>query len=264
VKIHRYRGLQRAREPHQPLVKVCALAAADRWRQIAARMRVDQMQANGCGFVDDQIILRENRDQAIWIEPEMIGQLVSPSAQIDKKKLILGSDFFQQDMRNEADEAGIVIELYHRQSPRGILAWFRVRRDEGYSIAMCALAPLDLSSGLTRRWVGLFRRTCGDLLVRFFILRSRLRVQRASGFPAPSIVSRDNVLASLGRNLRRGNADACQLFAVIARSESDEAIQPPRSWHRPWIASRSLSSDAHSRDPLARNDGWKANRLSET
>src|SRR5256885_9785881 len=39
---------------------------------------------------------------------------------------------------------------------------------------------------------------------------------------------------------------------------SDEAIHS--SFAAPWIASRSLSSGAHSRDPLARNDegivGW--------
>ena len=34
--------------------------------------------------------------------------------------------------------------------------------------------------------------------------------------------------------------------------QSDEAIQ--LLFSRPWIASRSLSSGAHSRDPLARND----------
>jgi hypothetical protein len=39
---------------------------------------------------------------------------------------------------------------------------------------------------------------------------------------------------------------------VIARSEATEAIQP--SGAASWIASRSLSSGAHSRDPLARND----------
>jgi hypothetical protein len=33
---------------------------------------------------------------------------------------------------------------------------------------------------------------------------------------------------------------------------SDEAIHP--SFATPWIASRSLSSGAHSRDPLAHND----------
>jgi hypothetical protein len=40
---------------------------------------------------------------------------------------------------------------------------------------------------------------------------------------------------------------------VIARSASDEAIHT--CFAEPWIASRSLSSGAHSRDPLARNDG---------
>jgi hypothetical protein len=34
---------------------------------------------------------------------------------------------------------------------------------------------------------------------------------------------------------------------------SDEAIQ--RTEKQGWIASRSLSSGAHSRDPVARNDG---------
>jgi hypothetical protein len=47
----------------------------------------------------------------------MIGPLVSASAEIDEHQLVLGADFFQHDMRNEADKAGIVIELYHRQSP---------------------------------------------------------------------------------------------------------------------------------------------------
>jgi len=48
--------------------------------------------------------------------------------------------------------------------------------------------------------------------------------------------------------------DGATQTIVIARSVSDEAIQ--LSTRRdPWIASRSLSSGAHSRDPLARNDG---------
>ena len=38
-------------------------------------------------------------------------------------------------------------------------------------------------------------------------------------------------------------------------STCDEAIQLSLSQRRSWIASRSLSSGAHSRDPLARNDG---------
>jgi len=40
---------------------------------------------------------------------------------------------------------------------------------------------------------------------------------------------------------------------VIARSETDEAIQLSQRITF-WIASWSLSSGAHSRDPLARND----------
>src|SRR5580700_5509699 len=43
-----------------------------------------------------------------------------------------------------------------------------------------------------------------------------------------------------------------QLFPVIARSASDEAIHS--YFVVRWIASRSLSSGAHSRDPLALND----------
>src|ERR1019366_7093824 len=42
---------------------------------------------------------------------------------------------------------------------------------------------------------------------------------------------------------------------VIARGTCDEAIHSsPAAFAAPWIASRSLSSGAHSRDPLARND----------
>jgi hypothetical protein len=41
-------------------------------------------------------------------------------------------------------------------------------------------------------------------------------------------------------------------YIVIARSEADEAIH--RAARQRWIASWSLSSGAHSRDPLARND----------
>jgi hypothetical protein len=43
--------------------------------------------------------------------------------------------------------------------------------------------------------------------------------------------------------------------AQRAKAESDEAIHS--SFARLWIASRSLSSGARSRDPLARNDGLK-------
>jgi hypothetical protein len=49
---------------------------------------------------------------------------------------------------------------------------------------------------------------------------------------------------------RRGNADSH--LDVIARSEATKQSIVAVLWL--WIASRSLSSGAHSRDPLARND----------
>jgi hypothetical protein len=42
-------------------------------------------------------------------------------------------------------------------------------------------------------------------------------------------------------------------FTVIA----SDAKQSSSPWKKEWIASRSLSSGAHSRDPLARNDGTR-------
>jgi TetR/AcrR family transcriptional regulator len=52
---------------------------------------------------------------------------------------------------------------------------------------------------------------------------------------------------------RPGDAVASALAtAVIARSEATK--QSSGAWAILWIASRSLSSGAHSRDPLARND----------
>src|SRR6202035_4165548 len=51
------------------------------------------------------------------------------------------------------------------------------------------------------------------------------------------------------------NACYLRFFRVIARS-SDGAIHTScLLYTERWIASRSLSSGAHSRDPLARNDG---------
>jgi hypothetical protein len=49
-----------------------------------------------------------------------------------------------------------------------------------------------------------------------------------------------------------GGEEGHRFFNVIARSDSDEAIHT--CFAAMWIASRSLSSGAHSRDPLARND----------
>jgi hypothetical protein len=46
------------------------------------------------------------------------------------------------------------------------------------------------------------------------------------------------------------------VFCRHCEERSDEAIHS--SFAAAWIASRSLSSGAHSCDPLARNDGFKA------
>src|SRR6267143_3907756 len=69
-------------------------------------------------------------------------------------------------------------------------------------------------------------------------------------FPAPSVFEGDVFSITSGAS-RRENANVCQV-PVIARSE---ATKQSILCAARWIASRSLSSGAHSRDPLARNDG---------
>jgi hypothetical protein len=64
-------------------------------------------------------------------------------------------------------------------------------------------------------------------------------------------------LAQFSGRRETGHAIASLIHFVIARSE---ATKQSRTFaFKPWIASRSLSSGAHSRDPLARNDGFNAN-----
>ena len=108
---------------------------------------------------------------------------------------------------------------------------------------------------------GDFRWTRGDYARVLFTLHARLRVHWAPGIPH----------ALLGRTIFMHDPDAIgaagmRTLAVIARSdlsavaqrakaESDEAIQLSFSLRQSWIASRSLSSGARSRDPLARKDG---------
>jgi hypothetical protein len=82
-------------------------------------------------------------------------------------------------------------------------------------------------------------------------------VQRAPGIPrsplgvAPRPLSGESIPCNNSGASCRGNAKVC-FIRVIARSEATK--QSILSSAR-WIASRSLSSGAHSRDPLARNDG---------
>jgi hypothetical protein len=55
----------------------------------------------------------------------------------------------------------------------------------------------------------------------------------------------------------QGREIADSHLVVTERSTCDEAIQLSNLRRQSWIASLSLSSGAHSRDPLARNDGLK-------
>jgi hypothetical protein len=90
--------------------------------------------------------------------------------------------------------------------------------------------------------------------VHFFCTQGS-RVQPASGIPCALSVPG----ASIDPRAR-ANPATRTILLVIARSEATkQSISPPAE---AWIASRSLSSGAHSRDPLARNDeGLRSNAL---
>jgi hypothetical protein len=78
----------------------------------------------------------------------------------------------------------------------------------------------------------------------------RPRVQRAPGLPCALCLLGANVIANLGRMESRecGSVPHRHCEEHLRRSN-------PVFLCGLWIASRSLSSGAHSRDPLARNDG---------
>src|SRR5206468_9015470 len=73
----------------------------------------------------------------------------------------------------------------------------------------------------------------------------------------PLISRRANQDANLGRNAPRDRETNIHVIA----SEAKQSIATSRTER--WIASRSLSSGAHSRDPLARNDGREVARETE-
>jgi hypothetical protein len=123
--------------------------------------------------------------------------------------------------------------------------------------------------------------TCGLTRVRFLAhsLHTGLRAQSAPGFPAPSDEEGANESANPGRS-RRGNENAC-LSTVIASEAKQSSYRVGDRWIASAFAqsasadsqpcgacaasgegsSRSLSSGARSRDPLApRNDGvtWRS------
>src|SRR6266576_148829 len=93
-----------------------------------------------------------------------------------------------------------------------------------------------------------------------FILHARLWAHRAPGIPCALCLLGEWFLQTSGAS-RREIAESCfgNWGNVIARSESDEAIHS--YFAATWIASRSLSSGARSRDPLApRNDDGTKSR----
>jgi hypothetical protein len=90
-------------------------------------------------------------------------------------------------------------------------------------------------------------------LVCFFHLHARLRVHWASGIPCALVFLGERFMHNSGAS-RRGIADAYSTSLRGAKRRSN----PLSPLLRLWIASRSLSSGARSRDPLARNDGQDA------
>src|SRR5450759_5588074 len=92
------------------------------------------------------------------------------------------------------------------------------------------------------------------LVCFFYFAREAAGASCARHSPRPLIGEGRTLLAKLGRIARR----ECEVIsAVIARSEATKQSRLSTSLRQSWIASRSLSSGAHSRDPLARNDVLK-------
>jgi len=81
-----------------------------------------------------------------------------------------------------------------------------------------------------------------------FLLHARLRAHQAPGIPRALFIERAKRNEHLAQSTRGEIANVC--LTVIA-SAAKQSIYPLAAT---WIASRSLSSGARSRDPLARND----------
>jgi hypothetical protein len=110
-----------------------------------------------------------------------------------------------------------------------------------------------------RRECRVFRGTCGDYArVLYFILHARLRVHWAPGIPLRppgrnGSTTRAHRAAGMRSCVRRHCEERLVRRSSTSEGGSDEAIHS--FVLALWIASQSLSSGAHSRDPLARNDG---------
>ncbi len=106
-------GLQRVGQPHQPLVEVRPLGAAQRRREPGLRMGVAQVQRDGRGFVQDQVAVDQHRDQAVGIEPQIGRLLVGLGRARNQHPLVGHADFLEQDVRHHGGGARVVMQLDH-------------------------------------------------------------------------------------------------------------------------------------------------------
>src|SRR5258707_12205060 len=109
---------------------------------------------------------------------------------------------------------------------------------------------------IARGMPGYFRCTCGDYARVLYLFRTRgYGCIGHPAFPAPSVLRGANGFCKTSGASRRENAKAhLELERRHCEEQSDEAIHSSFTRRN---ASRSLSSGARSRDPLARNDGLK-------
>src|SRR5712672_1328958 len=114
---------------------------------------------------------------------------------------------------------------------------------------------------IARGMPGDFRCDRGDYTRVLSTLHTRLRAHRAPGIPCALYFIGRTFLQNLGRLAPRDRGVVFELgqrhceerlvrCSSTSEGGSDEAIHS--SFVAPWIASRSLSSGAHSCDPLAR------------
>src|SRR5258705_9560427 len=106
---------------------------------------------------------------------------------------------------------------------------------------------------IARGMPGDFRCTCGDYVC---LLHTAHEAAGAAGtrHSLRPLFIEGHCLAKLGRLAPRERG-VVSGFDVVARSAATKQSTLLYLRRQQWIASRSLSSGARSRDPLARNDG---------
>lgn len=97
----------------RPSIPYCA----GRKRQLGFRMCIGEMQSNGSRLIQHQAAVLEHRDEPIGIELQILLALMRSAISVDEDQPMLNSDLLEQDMRREADVAGIVVKLDRRYSP---------------------------------------------------------------------------------------------------------------------------------------------------